>query len=570
MNLDRQASPVVFFFGAGASIAAGVPDTYTFVKEFKESIQDSARKGTFEKIIETLESWQDKKVDVELLMETLTKLDTRENEPLLKFFTGGEFILSEYSFETPLIKELKDFIKTKAIVTSDRIPYLNPLLSFVRQFKPLDIISVNYDICVEQFCNVYKLTFHDGFDVHWNPDAFATKGADIRLYKMHGSVMWYQSDRGSYIKLPVMTEKSEVKLITGEKAENLMLYPMQKWNYAEPLLELLVEIKHLLESENCKFLIVVGYSFRDDHIRRMLWDVARKNRDLQLILIDPRAYQLYEKKLKYYDIQNQIPSSWQGRVVCLPYKFEEVFPYVKNFYIKYLRDGLSSESTQIRKETEGEKPNWISPLKAYLKAEHTEAVIRVLNLLDNAEIKNEWSLRLELDFRMFMNLSAGHKTREAASYLNSLGKALQHLMVEGFTAKLQREPQTIDLLFNHIKYDNGGSSSLGVGHLKSLLLDNFIEFIRTRKIMISEVSKDMKSLFVLLDSLKEYLDPFQEKGIEFSKYLELREHLIDDFNGLQEVHLEYVKTNSEEALSRVISTISEIEKILLNKIFSPE
>ena len=73
--------------------------------------------------------------------------------------------------------------------------------------------------------------------------------------------MWYQSDRGGYIKLPVMTGKSKIKLIYGEKAENLMLYPMQKWDYAEPLLELLVEIKHLLESESCKFLIIVGTLF---------------------------------------------------------------------------------------------------------------------------------------------------------------------------------------------------------------------------------------------------------------------------------------------------------------------
>ncbi|MCI0694351.1 SIR2 family protein [candidate division KSB1 bacterium] len=567
MSDNRQTSQVVFFFGAGASIAAGVPDTHVFVREFKESIHDSARRKTVERIIETLEAWKGKEIDVELLLETLTKLDAMEDEPLLKFFEGGDFILSEYSPKTSLIEELKDFIKTKAIVPSDRVLFLSPLLRFVGEFRPLDIISVNYDICVEQFCNVHKLTYHDGFDVYWNPKVFAVEGADIRLYKMHGSVMWYQSDRGSYIKLPVMTGKSEIKLITGEKAENLMLYPMQKWNYAEPLLELLVEIKHLLESETCKFLVVVGYSFRDDHIRRMLWDVARKNRDLQLVLVDPNAHHLYDEKLKYYDRQRQIPSSWYERVVCLPYKFEEVFPYLKNYYIKNLRDGSVSENSQRKVEAESEKANWMSPLRVYVKAEHTEAIVRLAKIIDSSEIMKEWPLNLELPFRMFMNLSAGGKVEEASSYFDSLWNTLQFIMVERFAVRILRDPQTIELQFNQTKHDSGGESCLPVGFLKPLLVENFSEFVRTRKGMITRISNDMQRLFTLLDSLKNYIEPFDEKGIQFVEYLELRKHLIDDSNTLKEDYQNYVKDNSDESRGRVISKVKKIEKSLLNEIF---
>lgn len=67
------------------------------------------------------------------------------------------------------------------------------------------------------------------------PKTFASETPDICLYKMHGSVMWYRSDRGSYIKLPVMTEKSEIKLITGEKAWIPLghLKPLLVENFAE-------------------------------------------------------------------------------------------------------------------------------------------------------------------------------------------------------------------------------------------------------------------------------------------------------------------------------------------------
>ena len=99
---------VVFLLGAGASVDAGVPDTYSFVKEFRNSITDETDKTTIDKIIDTLKRWKGSDIDVELLLDTLTKLDTREKEPLLEFFENVEdkFILKDYSVKRPIIKAL--------------------------------------------------------------------------------------------------------------------------------------------------------------------------------------------------------------------------------------------------------------------------------------------------------------------------------------------------------------------------------------------------------------------------------------------------------------------------------
>src|SRR5574341_158103 len=194
MTSEIKSSEVVFFLGAGASVAAGVPDTFSFVDEYINSIEETDKKDTIKKIVETLEKWKGTKIDVELLLETLTKLKNKEQEPLLRFYNGGDFILRGYYEKESLIDDLKDFIKSKAIVSEDKIQYLQSLLGSVEEFRPLDVISVNYDICIEQFCNVHKLAYQDGFDVHWNPKTFTSEHTDIRLYKLHGSVMWYQSD----------------------------------------------------------------------------------------------------------------------------------------------------------------------------------------------------------------------------------------------------------------------------------------------------------------------------------------------------------------------------------------
>ena len=150
MESNLQASKVMLFLGAGASVAADVPDTYSFVDEFIESIQDNDKKETIEKIIQILKRKRSD-VDVELLLEILTKLLKKEEEPLLDFFEGKNFVLNKYSEKKPLIDDLKDFIKSKAIVPEKKVQYLQPILGFIEDYRPLDIISLNYDSCIEQF-----------------------------------------------------------------------------------------------------------------------------------------------------------------------------------------------------------------------------------------------------------------------------------------------------------------------------------------------------------------------------------------------------------------------------------
>ena len=537
--MESKSSEVVFFFGAGASVAAGVPDTYSFVQEFKENIENTGKKATIEKIINTLKVWKGTEIDVELLLETLTKLKDKEQEPLLRFYTDCKFILGDYFEKEPLINDLKDFIKSKAIVLSEeKIRYLQSFLEF-EESRPLDIISVNYDTCIEQFCNIHKLTYQDGFDVHWNPKAFEKEHTDIRLYKLHGSVMWYQSDRGGYIKLPVMAKESKVQLITGETAENLMLYPMQKWDYAEPLLELLVEIKHILESESCKFLIVVGYSFRDDHIRRILWDAARKNRELHLILIDPMAYQIYFNKLKYYDSNRTNLSSLDKKVICLPYLFENVFPFLKNYYVKNLRMGLGCELAQRKAEARGEKTPWVSCIKNFVDAEFTEKVEEILQR-ESLEVEMYWTIILDLSLKMAVNLIANGKKEKGVKYFRDFCNLLNKVMVEridvgivGAGSGRMTGGYQIEFKFNSItRYDpitkvSSGGSYIGVPQFKDII-EPLSEFCQTRAGFIKRSEKELLRISDKLGKMKDYLGTLRDGKISVEEYVRLRENKIPD------------------------------------------
>jgi len=446
----------------------------------------------------------------------------------------------------------------------------------------LDIISVNYDTSIEQFCNVHKLVYQDGFDVHWNPKTFENKHTDIRLYKPHGSVMWYQSDRGRYIKLPVMTGKSKIQLITGEKAENLMLYPMQKWDYAEPLLELLIEIKHLLESEICKFLIVVGYSFRDDHIKRILWDAARKNRELHLILIDPNAYQIYFEQLKYYDDSQNNPSSLNGKVICLPYLFEKVLPYLKNHYLTNLKGGLECWNTQHREEIggRGESASWIPCIRNFADAEYIEKVEEIKSFLqrDLFEPERDLKLSLELPLKIAVNLFAGGQEKKAEEKFKDFRNQLKKVAVERMDVniisahnKVSGIPQDsqIEFRFNYIR-KKSSSSQNRVIELKQII-ETLSKFCETRAGFVSGSENKLQKISEKLKKVKHYLESFKEDKIKFEDYIRLRENEISNFeefkNKYKKLQGSGLKTKEQSDFE---ADIRETERSILKKIIYEE
>lgn len=370
---------MLFFLGAGASVAADVPDTFNLVTKFLKDLEIRKRNSEIEKcriILKTLEEsglGPDGKVDVELLLEALDQLENVNECIPLKFFSLGQSILNGEieSDASNLKKDLKDFIKRTGLVKKDDIQYLKDLLLFIEPaHKPLDIFSVNYDLCIEQFCDTFGKEYIDGFYQKWEPKSFERADIDVRLYKIHGSIIWFRTDKGSYVKLPIESEESEVKLTSGEKASALILYPMRKLEYTEPLLDLLLKLKQRLNT--VKFVFVIGYSFRDNQIRQIFWNAAKKNKELIVILVSPSAYRVYEKRLRHYD--TRIPSELDGRVVCLPYRFEKVLSLLKNLYLKELKHGLKVEGECKARENQGNPAQWESCLDSFINCEYLDKV----------------------------------------------------------------------------------------------------------------------------------------------------------------------------------------------------
>jgi hypothetical protein len=125
----------------------------------------------------------------------------------------------------------------------------------------------------------------------------------------------------------------------------------------------LEELKKRLNNSNLKYIFVIGYSFRDDHIRRLQY-AAEKNHEFILFLVSPSAHKIYQENLKNYkdiDFTHTFSdkfskyfdrvkiSSLSGRVICLPYKIENIIHSLNYIYLVKLKSGLAEEKNEVVK-----------------------------------------------------------------------------------------------------------------------------------------------------------------------------------------------------------------------------
>ena len=327
----KPKCPAIFFFGAGASKPANVPTTVEFVDQFKKEIKEKEL-GYFEMITELIEKQQKRKlsiekpiIDIEMILEVLDRIEKSNEDPLLSYLIPDTIYLKEISVIS-LNQKLKSFIKKKGMIKADAISYMSPLKDLITIFDSINIITTNYDIVIEQFCNSQNLSLEDGFGNIFEFERLKNSQSQIKLFKVHGSILWYRSKTGQFYKLPIKTD-SDVETVFGEDLEPLIIYPMRKWQYIEPTFEIINEAKRIMRDPDIKFIYVFGYSFRDDHILDIFLDVFRDRRDLYCILVDPYAYKIYEDKLRYNDESKSSESSIAGRVICKPFTIQTELEY---------------------------------------------------------------------------------------------------------------------------------------------------------------------------------------------------------------------------------------------------
>ncbi|MDI6810815.1 MAG: SIR2 family protein [archaeon] len=288
---------MMLFLGAGASKRFGIKTMQEMSREFEnnvDSLLNAGEKGLYKDIRNALDS-----NNLEDILSVLNDLSEEAQNPTVIY----------------LKSLLQKFRKSKLVGNVDAVVDLisnttvDTNLSRKLQSKIIHYIERYYDLLTDEYYLFSKkydygekrdISYTDGFLYKAftgliigtiNPDVWDSKKLDeimkyaqgnvplIRMFKLHGSIdQYYQNEE--IVKKNILFP---TKTVAGVELKDSMLYPMrEKEVYKDPFFELLTRLKTSLLSE--KICLVIGYSFRDEHIRNIFFDAVKRNPEIRIFL----------------------------------------------------------------------------------------------------------------------------------------------------------------------------------------------------------------------------------------------------------------------------------------------
>lgn len=280
-----------FLCGSGTSVAIGGKtinkDENPFAPIINELKAINPTKDHISQLIKFFES--------DILLEK--KFD-KINQEYLYYLNNKEDADSAAEIKSFLDKALKVFVDKYVPFPIEYVSeklgvhelFINKIISRKETLSRPKIFTPNYDLAFENSCEKIGVSYNNGFrGVHmrkFDPDTFhnetyikqdsAEKGKRIatylNIYKLHGSISWQYSE-----SINDLYNLKEIQISDTAKKEDfafdtLMIYPIQtKKSYSLdlPYSELFRNFsKCLTESQNT--LVVIGYSFLDEHINDII------------------------------------------------------------------------------------------------------------------------------------------------------------------------------------------------------------------------------------------------------------------------------------------------------------
>lgn len=199
------------------------------------------------------------------------------------------------------INSLKQIFLEKCVFSIDYAnnifhqAFLKKLVSRPAKLNPVNIFTINYDLLFERTSEDMEIVVNNGFVGFHNrmfmPSSFRLKfhlkeaninrqfSRVINIYKLHGSISWEKSEEGANNAYGLIERQFDPKQEKkSDIARNCIIYPLQykKKNsldlpYSE-LFRQFIENMHRPDS----VLVVVGYSFLDDHINDLILNALLK------------------------------------------------------------------------------------------------------------------------------------------------------------------------------------------------------------------------------------------------------------------------------------------------------
>lgn len=299
-------SKVVLVTGAGAS----APLDLRLMASFMDLVEERVKQ--YHEMLEMLQSIYSSYTlpdgspgrDLETVLDVINRCKSAftlfEKEPVLKSITPTaddwsrvretfseldkaihDLILKHYSFNS-----YREIGKVQAKVVELYAPLFQMLTQrFHQTFIP--VFTTNYDPAVEIYCTATHTPLEFGFDpilLRWEPERFSQyvppdEDLAIVLFKLHGSVTWYEREGGGIYYFPIGSSSIP-------EHQNVIIYPGQtKYAILDPPFN--IGYSYLAAClQKAEYVIVVGYSFRDLGFQDILLNAKSANPGLKLVIVN--------------------------------------------------------------------------------------------------------------------------------------------------------------------------------------------------------------------------------------------------------------------------------------------
>ena len=184
-----------------------------------------------------------------------------------------------------MIRMLAKFV---LVPDATKVIHLAPVKNLVTSQPRITVASLNYDNCVELFCDSVGIRCDTGIDEWSKSGSFDMHGDGVLLLKLHGSIDWQSKDgRSQERPMPhrVITRVSPEEAQKGSYWPAVIFGHRNKLTAEGPFIDLLRAFQR--ELVNVDRLTIVGYSFADVHINVYLSHWLNNSSERRLRIIDP-------------------------------------------------------------------------------------------------------------------------------------------------------------------------------------------------------------------------------------------------------------------------------------------
>lgn len=276
---------LVFFLGAGTSQAVGLDDITDLTKRVQKCLTDPLNKHYARLLSQAgTNATVEQVLDIVRLCRELIG-DSIERE------VNGLKNPGAIELDRSICRHIYDAIKIEPPDGLGTHAKFASWLKFVDRENPVEVYTTNYDLLIERGMEHAETPYFDGFIGAVSPYfVAATVEADfghthplcpprtwVRVWKLHGSIGWRQVTAGSGQQRIVRTPN-----LPPNETDDLMIFPSrQKYTDSrkQPYVAYHDRFRRLLSSGEA-LLVVLGYSFGDQHINEVIFEALRANNRL--------------------------------------------------------------------------------------------------------------------------------------------------------------------------------------------------------------------------------------------------------------------------------------------------